>query len=89
VASPSGEGEGVTINADTKIYAGLFDGQESARLGIEPWRMAYVHLVKGTLTVNGEKLSTGDALRVAEESELVLEGGHDAEVLVFDLSPDR
>jgi len=89
VASPSGEGEGVTINADAKIYAGLFHGQESARLEMEPWRKAYVHLVKGTLTVNGEKLSTGDALRVSEESELVLEGGNDAEVLVFDLSPDR
>jgi redox-sensitive bicupin YhaK (pirin superfamily) len=48
-----------------------------------------VHLVRGTLTVNGETLTTGDALRVSEQSELVLEGGNDAEVLVFDLSPDR
>jgi redox-sensitive bicupin YhaK (pirin superfamily) len=37
--------------------------------------------------VNGQSLQAGDALLVADESELNLSQGQDAEVLVFDLAP--
>ncbi len=49
--------------------------------------MAYVHVVRGTLTVNGLTLQGGDALRVQDEQRLIFESGADAEVLVFDLAP--
>jgi redox-sensitive bicupin YhaK (pirin superfamily) len=76
----------VTIHADAKIYAGLFDGTETAQLAVDPTRKAYVHLVKGTLQVNGHWLSSGDALLIEAESGLQLTSGTDAEVLVFDLA---
>jgi redox-sensitive bicupin YhaK (pirin superfamily) len=44
-----------------------------------------VHLVRGSLTVNGHALQAGDALRIERETELTIEHGRDAEVLVFDL----
>ncbi len=75
----------VTIHADAKIYAGLFDGVEATELALDPTRKAYVHLVKGTLQVNGHGLSSGDALLIEAESGLRLASGVDAEVLVFDL----
>jgi redox-sensitive bicupin YhaK (pirin superfamily) len=46
-----------------------------------------VLLVRGGLNVNGQSLQAGDALLVADESELTLSQGQDAEVLVFDLAP--
>ena len=87
VASPSGGGQGVTVHADASIHAGLFDGEESARLELDPSRKAYVHVVRGSITVNGHALSAGDALKVAAESQLHVWGGRQAEVLVFDLAP--
>jgi redox-sensitive bicupin YhaK (pirin superfamily) len=45
-----------------------------------------VHLVRGELEVNGQKLSGGDAAMLAGESQLTLGAGKDAEVLVFDLA---
>jgi len=86
VASLNGEGDSVKVNADVKLYAGLFDGNQKAMLGINPQRKAYVHLVKGSLVVNGENLNAGDALMIAEEDEISVSHGKDAEVLVFDLS---
>ena len=68
------------------MYAGLFDGEESARVTLDPARKAYVHLVKGQLTVNGQALETGDALMVQGETELTMNRGRDAEVLLFDLA---
>jgi quercetin 2,3-dioxygenase len=76
----------VTIRADAKLYAGLLDGSEAASLALDPARKAYVHLIKGSLQVNGHKLSDGDALLIEAESGLQLGSGVDAEVLVFDLA---
>ena len=48
-------------------------------------RLAYVHLVKGDLSVNGIALTGGDAALIENESSLSFAAGCDAEVLVFDL----
>lgn len=87
VASSDGEQGSVTIHADARLYAGLFDGAESAELALDPARKAYVFLVRGSLNVNGEPLQAGDAALLADEAQLRLGQGVDAEVLVFDLAP--
>jgi len=87
VAAPDGEQGAVTIHADARLYAGLFDGAETATLALQPGRKAYVHLIRGALTVNGQRLHTGDALAMADEVQVQLVDGDQAEVLVFDLAP--
>ena len=77
----------VKIHADAVLYAGLFDGAESAALTLDAQRKAYVHLVRGALRVNGELLRGGDAAMLADETRIELDQGRDAEVLVFDLAP--
>lgn len=77
----------VTLHANAKMYAGLFDGSESAMLALNPQRKAYVQLVSGAVRVNGKMLGAGDAALLAEESQLVIDQGQNAEVLVFDLAP--
>ena len=86
VASPDGAHGSVKMHADAKIYAGLFDGEQTAQLSLNPERKAYVHLISGALTVNGQALSQGDALLIDHEHDLQLAQGKAAEVLVFDLS---
>jgi redox-sensitive bicupin YhaK (pirin superfamily) len=86
VASPDAAEDSVTIHQDARIYAGLFDGAEQARHALAPGRRAYVHLARGKLTVNGHALSAGDALKLSDVAEVVLEGGAAAEVLLFDLA---
>ncbi len=87
VASSDGREGSVTIHADASLRVGLFTGNERAELALNPQRLAYVHLVRGALTVNQQALQAGDALRLQHESTLVIEGGEDAKVLVFDLQP--
>ena len=86
VAAGEPEGDAVKIHADAALYAGLFDGAESTELAIDPARKAYVHLVRGQLSVNGQRLSGGDAALIEHESAVRLTDGRDAEVLVFDLA---
>lgn len=87
VASPDAAGGSVQIHADARLYAGLFDGAESATLALNPHRKTYVHLVRGQLDVNGRRLLAGDALMLEAEAQLTLANAQGAEVLVFDLAP--
>jgi redox-sensitive bicupin YhaK (pirin superfamily) len=86
IASPDGSGNAVKIHADARVYAGLFNGQQSQKLDLDLQRKAYVHLIRGTLQVNNLLLSSGDALLVENENSLLIGDAKDAEVLVFDLS---
>jgi redox-sensitive bicupin YhaK (pirin superfamily) len=86
VASPDGHDGSVSIHADARMYAGLFDGAESVELPLDPARRTYVHLVRGQMSVNGQRLRGGDALALADETRLQLAEGDNAEVIVFDLA---
>ena len=86
LASNDGAEGSVTIHQDARLYAALIDGAESARHALAAGRRAYVHVARGTVRVNGEKLGAGDALEAANVNEIVLEQGEQAEVLLFDLA---
>ena len=61
-------------------------GTEHAELELDPKRLAYVHVARGSVTVNGQALAAGDAARLDGEARLAVTGGREAEVLVFDLA---
>jgi quercetin 2,3-dioxygenase len=85
VASPDGADGSVTIQQDAKMYAGLFDGAEHTTLAVNPDRLVYVHVARGSVTVNGIALSAGDAAKIENEATVELASGDNAEVLLFDL----
>lgn len=85
VASPDGADGSVSLHQDARLYAGLFDADEAARLSLASGRLGYVHVVKGNAAVNGHHVAAGDALLYADEPEVVIEHGTGAELLVFDL----
>jgi redox-sensitive bicupin YhaK (pirin superfamily) len=85
IASHDARDGSVLIHQDADVYAGLFDGVETASLKVAAGRRAYVHVARGSVVVNGEMLKAGDALKVYGETEIDIAEGNGAEVLVFDL----
>ncbi|HZZ91679.1 MAG TPA: pirin family protein [Usitatibacter sp.] len=85
VASPDGREGSVSIQQDASVFAALLDGAERAEFHQRAGRRTYVHVVRGAVTVGGQPLVAGDALKTVGEATLVLEQGRDAEVLLFDL----
>jgi redox-sensitive bicupin YhaK (pirin superfamily) len=81
---PDGRDSAVTIHQDARLYAGLFDGAESARHEAAPGRKTYLHVVRGRIEVDGERLLAGDAAMTAGAG-VQLARGEAAEVLLFDL----
>ena len=86
IASPDGRDGSVTIHADAQLYSGLLTSSDALKFELDPSRRAYVHCVRGSVEVNGVRLSAGDALKIEQEPNVRLEHASQAEVLLFDLA---
>jgi redox-sensitive bicupin YhaK (pirin superfamily) len=89
IISPDSAEGSLNVYQDVRVYAGLFNGDESAQLDIGENRFAYIQVASGTLQVNGVKFSAGDGARIRHEKTLTFSHGQNAEVLVWDLRPNE
>ncbi len=85
IASPDGREGSVTIHQDAFVYAGVFDTGDAVRQPLEKGRRAYVHVARGSVSVNGQELKSGDGAKITGASEVALTDGKSGEVLLFDL----
>jgi hypothetical protein len=86
IASSDGREGSVTIHQDASLYAALVDGDEKLECLPVKGRRVYVHVIRGTVDVNGQALSSGDAMKLAGGNPVRIGQGRDAEVLLFDLA---
>lgn len=87
LASPDGRDNSLVIGQDVTLSAALIDGDEQVTYTFAPNRIGYVHVARGSLTINGDAYHAGDAAKIRHEDTITLADGQDAEVLVFDLVP--
>jgi quercetin 2,3-dioxygenase len=85
IVSPDAAEGSVLIHQDARLYAGLFTDAEQSALTVQNGRRLYVHVARGVVNANGQRLGAGDAAQITDTAILRLNGGQDAEVLVFDL----
>ena len=86
IASSDAREGSVLIHQDASVYAALLDGAERIEHKLALARKTYVHVARGKLTVNGQPLEAGDALKATGVAEMVFENGEQAEVILFDLA---
>ena len=85
IASGDGRQGSVLIHQDAAIYASILQEGEQLEHALAEGRNAYVHLIRGSLVVNGVPLKTGDALKLTQEAAVTITQPEDAEFLLFDL----
>ncbi|HEY1494203.1 MAG TPA: pirin family protein [Candidatus Solibacter sp.] len=86
VASPEG-GEGVLkIHQDSRVLIGKTEEAKTLEYTLAPGRKAWVHVIRGSASVNGQALNAGDAAAITDETTIGILGKESpAEVLLFDL----
>jgi len=85
IVSPDAADGSLPIHQDARLYAGLFNDSEQADLTVKDGRRIYVHVARGVISANGQRLQAGDGLKITDTNTLQVSNGHEAEVLVFDL----
>ncbi len=85
VASPDGRDGSLRIHQDVHIYLSVINGCE---LRFHPGsdRHAWLQVLQGEVTVNGQSLSTSDGAAISGERELAISGTADSEFMLFDLA---
>lgn len=84
--SPDGEAGSLVIKQDARVYQLLLQGDGRASLPASPARHYYLHLIKGSLLLEGEVITAGDGAKLTEINELVMQSESDeVQALVFDL----
>jgi redox-sensitive bicupin YhaK (pirin superfamily) len=86
LASRDGRDRSVTVHQDANVYGALLAAGERIDYAIPKSRHAWVHVARGAIELNGQRLEAGDGAAVSDESALQLVGREGAEVLLFDLA---
>lgn len=85
IASDDGREGSVLVHQDVAVFASIVDGDDRLSHELAPGRIAYLHVIRGELSVNGMALRGGDALKISDENEMLIDNARDAEFLLFDL----
>jgi quercetin 2,3-dioxygenase len=85
VLSPEGGGA-VRVHGDATVFVSrLTEGTEAEHRFDDGGRGAYLYVISGDLEINDEKLGTGDAVKVRDETALRFRAQDTTELILVDL----
>ncbi len=87
VLSPDAREGSLKVFQDMNLSRWVMAAGEQDNVAIDAGRRIWIQVVKGDVTVNGNAITTSDALAIWDESALTIEASSAAEVLLFDLPP--
>lgn len=85
LVSDDGRDGSITAHTDTLVYGSLLEAGDKLDHGVDDGRIAYVHVVKGAIEINGQQLVSGDAATLIDETHVTLAANEPTEILVFDM----
>jgi redox-sensitive bicupin YhaK (pirin superfamily) len=86
IVSRDGRDGSVSIHQDVNLYALIIEQNEELGYHVPAGRHVWLHVVRGSIELNGVSLASGDGAAVSNEEYLNISGKERAEVLVFDLA---
>ena len=86
VASKTGRDGSMEIHQDAELLLVKLEAVQSVRHSLAKDRHAWVHVAEGEVSINGERLSGGDAVAVIGETVLEITATEPSQVLLFDLN---
>ncbi|HRX83626.1 MAG TPA: pirin family protein [Phycisphaerae bacterium] len=86
LASGDGRAGSIRINQDADVFAATLRAGEPLEHTLAAGRGAWIQVLRGAVTVDGEDLSAGDGAGVTDQSTFAVAARTEAEVLLFDLA---
>ncbi len=86
LASRDGREGSLQVHQDVDVRVTVVGAGEGRELRLHPGRHGWIHVARGSVSVNGTALREGDGAAVSGERGLQFLGGEAAEVLTFDLA---
>jgi redox-sensitive bicupin YhaK (pirin superfamily) len=74
-----------TLHIHQDVRIGRLADAGSHELALADHRIGFIHVVRGTVSVDGQQLETGDGLALVDQRALANEQADESEILWFDL----
>ena len=87
VLSPDAREGSLKVYQDMTLSRWVLKSGEQGAVEVDAGRRIWIQVVKGDVTVNGERAGTSDAFAIWDEAHLDITAGCDSEILLFDLPP--
>src|SRR5262245_27642221 len=85
LASRGGRGESLPLGVDMSLWMACIEPGEVRVMPLRSGRRAWIHVVRGSVSVNGSRLAEGDAASARDEETLTLLGQDQAEIFLLDM----
>src|SRR5690606_35463026 len=85
LASSDGAEGSLRIQQDARLFATVLAEGRSVSHTFAPGRLGWIHVVRGEVELNGQRLMTGDGAALSDEAIVTLAAEGKGEVLLFDL----
>jgi redox-sensitive bicupin YhaK (pirin superfamily) len=85
VASHDGRDDSMTIHQGVDLYATVLEAGKELHRELAADHSAYLQIVSGSVTANGERLDAGDGAAVQEVNSITVQATSDAEFILFDM----
>jgi len=82
--SPKKNNNSLTINQDVELYVSKLKKDEKINYNLSR-NNAWLQLINGQITINNQKLESGDGATITQEKSLEIKSITDSEFLLFDL----
>jgi quercetin 2,3-dioxygenase len=86
IASRDAQDGSVKINQDAQLFVSLLAPGEEVEHRFADKRHGWLQVARGTVELNGQKLSAGDGAAISEEKSIAIKAERKSEVLLFDLA---
>jgi len=85
IAAKDNNTAALKVHQDMQLYATILNPDAELTYSANENRSLYLHAASGNVEVNGEQLTTGDALMLNGSVELAIKANAESELLLFDL----
>ena len=86
LASNDGRDGSVQVSQDVTLHVTVLPRDAHREMAVGEGRHAWIHVARGSASLDGVDLAEGDGVAVSGPARLTLQGREAAEVLVFDLA---
>jgi redox-sensitive bicupin YhaK (pirin superfamily) len=79
-------GDAVLVHQDAHVFVSRLNAGATATHELGEGRGVYLYVIEGDVTVNGERMTTGDAARIWAESSVSIEAAATGELILADVA---
>jgi quercetin 2,3-dioxygenase len=80
------DGDAVLVHQDAQVFVSRLTAGTAVKHDLPAGRGVYLYLIEGDVTVNGERMQTGSAAQIRDESSVAVEAAADSELILVDVA---